>query len=194
MKPEIMEGMDWAGQNPAGWSACEKFNGWFAEWTGETLVTKEGIEYRAPKWFVRGLPRLRMSFELFPGYGNLHWLNGITRWRNLARWDDLRLILFDVPSFPGNFTRRIQEAATATRFPYADSLAAGRLAIVRHWPIKGYGQLFKDLETVKSRGGEGLMIHHPETHYRAGRTHNLLKVKHGPEARFLAGINPPTCP
>ena len=39
----MMHGSDYAGQDPRGWIVTEKFDGFFARWTGETLLTREGV-------------------------------------------------------------------------------------------------------------------------------------------------------
>jgi hypothetical protein len=52
---------------------------------------------------------------------------------------------------------------------------------------EGIDHLQRELDRIESLGGEGLMLRQPESHYEAGRSHTLLKVKrfHDAEARVV---------
>ena len=171
MKPPdktMMHGSDYDGQHPKAWAYTEKFDGFFARWTGTRLLTREGANYNPPDWFIAGLPDWPIDCELFAGYGNRGSLNGAPRWRDKNRWAGLRLIAFDCPEAGGDWPARIRSVPVTS---YAGAVA--------FTVCKGKRDLNGKLRAVLDRGGEGLMLRHPSAPYTVGRVNTLLKVKPG---------------
>jgi DNA ligase 1 len=168
----MMHGSDYAGQDPRGWIVTEKFDGFFARWTGETLLTREGVNYNAPEWFIRDLPLMPLDCELFAGRGMRHRLNGITRWKNKAYWAQLLvdLIVFDAPAVPGGYETRHD-------FILDHVTECHGILVVPRWTCSGKRMLVEALSVVRIRGGEGLVIRHPSAPYTVGRVPTMLKVK-----------------
>jgi DNA ligase-1 len=172
MKPEdsMMHGSDYTGQNPKNWVVTEKFDGFFARWTGAELFTREGKNYNAPKWFTVGLPAFALDCELFAGNGQRFTLNCAHRWTDKRRWGLAELIVFDAPSIVGCYENRHNVILKHT------TERAG-LRIAERWTCSGMPGLLDSLTVVKRRGGEGLVIRHPDALYEIGRTQTMLKVK-----------------
>lgn len=173
MKPnkDMMKGSDYAGQDVAGWIVTEKFDGFFARWTGERLLTREGVDYNAPEWFTKGLPRFALDCEVFAGYGNRESLNSAHCWTDKARWHSVELILLDTPMGRGAYSER--HAAIMNHLPERN----GHIRIPKRWTCTGKPGLLEALTGVKAKGGEGLVIRHPDAPYRVGRVQTMLKVK-----------------
>ena len=73
----MMQGSDYAGQDPAGWIVTEKLDGFFARWTGAKLLSRQGVPYNASQWFCgRGEPGLKLQVrpQVHDGCFNLKFL------------------------------------------------------------------------------------------------------------------------
>ena len=170
MKPDkdMQHGSDYAGQDPAGWIVTEKFDGFFARWTGRTLLTREGHDYNAPAWFTAGLPPFALDCEVFAGYGNRPFINSAHRWRDKARWRQVELIVFDAPGVCGAYAARRRAIAVLER---------PGLRVAPRWTCTGKPALVEALAAVRARGGEGLVIRQPAAPYTVGRVATMLKVR-----------------
>jgi DNA ligase-1 len=167
----IMHGSDYDGRNPQGWVVTEKMDGYFARWTGGRLLSRDGVDYRAPYWFTANLPPFALDCELFAGYGNRDSISNIhTRgelaWRKLG----LELVVFDAPTLEGGYI---------TRIGFAGGLLAGNpfARAVGNSVCCGMTDLLTTLGGVIERGGEGLMIRDAKATYTTGRVKTMLKVK-----------------
>ena len=62
--------------------------------------------------------------------------------------------------------------------------------LVDQFRVADHAELMARLEAVVAAGGEGLMLHHEDAPYRAGRSDDLLKVKPylDAEARVIAHL------
>ena len=172
MKPNktMMHGSDYAGQDPTNWLVTEKFDGFFARWTGQTLLTREGVDFNAPAWFTSGLPRFALDCELFAGYGKRETLNAAPRWKDKDRWNGLKLIAFDAPGLSGNYRSRHSEMDCAVHDTIHHQLTLC-------WTCLSKGAMLDNLCAVTARGGEGLVIRQPAAPYTIGRVSTMLKVK-----------------
>jgi DNA ligase 1 len=153
-------GVDYSGQNPAGWFMSEKFNGCRAYWDGEKLWTRNGNIVKAPKWFTAVLPRrVHLDGEIFTD-GDLEAARLATQYGKFT--PDIRFVVFDYPSAQGNWLKRVNS------WPGA----------VRGHVCEGRAHLEVFLNEIRARGGEGVVIRNPAvTGYEVGRTPNMVKVK-----------------
>lgn len=173
MSPDLamMHGSDYSGQDITGWTATEKFDGFFARWTGSNLISRQGIDLNAPDWFVAGLPAAPLDCELFAGYGKRGKMSRINRGSG-GRWAGLELVIFDAPGAGGNYSNR-------HAFLWAAVLQRPGLRVAKCWACSDKARLIADLAEVLSRNGEGLMLRHPDSPYIPSRTFTMLKVKAG---------------
>ena len=152
----------------------EKLDGVRAYWDGERLVSRSGNRFDAPSWFVEHFPRVPLDGELWMGRGTFERLSGAVRRQTPdgGQWREIRFMVFDLPSSPATFDRRLQrlrEMFETIESPY--------VALVEQFRVADRGELMDVLNRVVEGGGEGLMLHKDSSLYAAGRTGDLLKLK-----------------
>jgi len=157
-----------------GYWVSEKLDGVRAYWDGAQLWSKGGNRIAAPEWFTRGYPDQAMEGELWMGRGRFAEVSAaVRRLRPQAQeWRQIRLMLFDLPESRQPFAVRVQEmrALVAASSSYT-------LEMITQTPATDHDRLMLQLDKVMARGGEGLMLHHGDRVYHAGRSDAVLKVK-----------------
>ncbi|MED5431249.1 MAG: DNA ligase [Pseudomonadota bacterium] len=157
-----------------GYWVSEKLDGVRAYWDGAQLWSKGGNRIAAPEWFTRGYPDQAMEGELWMGRGRFAEVSAaVRRLRPQAQeWRQIRLMLFDLPESRQPFAVRVQEmrALVVASSSYT-------LEMITQTPATDHDRLMLQLDKVMARGGEGLMLHHGDSVYHAGRSDAVLKVK-----------------
>lgn len=168
-----MHASDYAGEDPRGWIVQEKFDGFFARWTGTQLLTREGHDFNLPLWFTQGLPAFALDCELYAGPGKRDMLQNIwnARGNQNERWLTATLIVFDKPFCADGYQQRYERisAALPRMVPH--------IQIARFRIGTSVDAMWDSLHTVHIEGGEGLIIRHPDAPYITGRVKKMLKVK-----------------
>lgn len=173
--PSVMLARDAApGLDPAGFLVSEKFDGVRALWDGRSLRFRSGLPVAAPAWFTQGLPPTPLDGELWLARGGFEALAGAVR-RLQPRddeWRALRYLVFDLPGAEGPFQQRAtQLAALVQQAGFASLLAVTQQA------LPDAAALHRRLDEVVRGGGEGLVLHHAQARWQAGRSDQLLKLK-----------------
>ena len=152
----------------------EKLDGVRAYWDGERLLSRKGNPINAPPWFVEHYPRVPLDGELWMGRGAFERLSGAVRRQvpDDAQWRGIRFMVFDLPSSPGTFDRRLQRLREMF-----ETIASPYLALVEQFRVADRAELMETLDRVVAGGGEGLMLHRGNSLYTAGRGDDLLKLK-----------------
>ena len=152
----------------------EKLDGVRAYWDGERLRSRKGNPINAPPWFVAHLPRVPLDGELWMGRGAFERLSGAVRRQRPddAQWREIRFMVFDLPSSPATFDRRLQRLREMF-----ETVASPYVALIEQFRVAGRAELMERLERVVAGGGEGLMLHKGSSLYAAGRSDDLLKLK-----------------
>ena len=152
----------------------EKLDGVRAYWDGERLLSRKGNPINAPPWFVEHYPRVPLDGELWMGRGAFERLSGAVRRQvpDDALWRGIRFMVFDLPSSPGTFDRRLQRLREMF-----ETIASPYLALVEQFRVADRAELMETLDRVVADGGEGLMLHKGSSLYTAGRGDDLLKLK-----------------
>lgn len=165
----------------------EKLDGVRGRWTGSELLTRNGHVVTAPAWFTRGWPDEPLDGELWAGRGMFEKASGTVRSlrANDKEWRQIRFMVFDLPAMDAPFAARVQrmqELLEAANIPWLQPVAQLR--------VDSVDALNALLEAVVAQGGEGLMLHHQDARYIAGRSSQLLKYKpyDDAEARVIAHI------
>ena len=160
----------------------EKLDGVRAYWDGERLRSRKGNPINAPSWFVEHLPRVPLDGELWMGRGTFERLSGAVRRRDPdeAQWRGIRFMVFDLPSSPATFDRRLQRLREMF-----ETLASPHVALVEHFRVAGRAELMERLDRVVAGGGEGLMLHRGGSRYAGGRSDDLLKLKKHQDAEAV---------
>jgi DNA ligase-1 len=92
-------------------------------------------------------------------------------------WRQIRFMVFDLPASGVPFSERVKRMRELV-----GKTSSYHLALVEQRPATDHGALLARLDRVLAVGGEGLMLHHGESIYTAGRTATLLKVKTSQDA------------
>jgi DNA ligase-1 len=152
----------------------EKLDGVRAYWDGQQLFSKRGNIYHAPAWFTRDFPSQSLDGELWIGRGTFEQLVSTVRKHNPvdAEWKQVKYMIFDLPASTTVFTSRLMEMQKLlgdSNHPY--------LQLIKQTRVDSHAALMRHLDQVIAAKGEGLMLHHGNAQYRAGRTNDVLKVK-----------------
>lgn len=186
--PPLMLAGQWRdGPDVSRYWVSEKLDGVRARWDGRTLWTRAGHRIDAPDGFTRGWPRQPLDGELWAGRGRFDQASGTVRLHppDIAGWRNLRFMAFDLPGHAGTFDQRL----AALRVLVARA-ASPTLELVAQQRIADTATLHRHLAATVAAGGEGLMLHHQDNPYRAGRSDGLLKLKpwDDAEARVVAHL------
>lgn len=158
----------------AAYFVSEKLDGVRGRWDGRTLWTRGGNRIQTPAAFTRGWPATPMDGELWIARGRFDAVSAVVRGhaRDEAAWAPVRFMVFDLPAHPGTFGERVAAmTALVARTGHA------QLQMVPQTRVATRIALDARLADVVARGGEGLMLHHGDARYVAGRSHALLKLK-----------------
>ena len=152
----------------------EKLDGVRAWWDGEGLVSRSGNRFNVPSWFVERFPPVQLDGELWMGRGTFERLSGAVRRQvpDDAQWREIRFMVFDLPSSPATFDRRLQRLREMF-----EAIESPRIALVEQFRVADQDELMDVLHRVVAGGGEGLMLHRGGSLYTAGRSDDLLKLK-----------------
>ena len=157
-----------------GYWVSEKLDGVRAYWNGEQLISKGGHVIKAPAWFVRGYPDTPMDGELWMGHGRFAEVSAAVRrlQPDAKEWGQIRYKVFDLPASDAPFSQRIQQMKAL-----ASASNAYTFSVIEQQPASSHAALLQRLDKVMAAGGEGLMLHHGDSLYQAGRSDAILKVK-----------------
>ena len=167
----------------SGWWMSEKLDGVRAYWDGKQFISRQGNLYHAPDWFIEGLPDTPLDGELWLDRKKFQRTVSIVRRQDKSdHWKEIRFLIFDAPAVKDPFERRVQairDLIAGLKSSYAQSH--------EHILCKSVEHLKEELARVEALGGEGLMLREPGSHYVAGRSATLLKVKtfHDAEATVI---------
>jgi ATP-dependent DNA ligase len=115
--------------------------------------------------------------EIYAGPGKLAEASNAVKNGHFHR--GLRYFVFDAPDATGTWLKRISEAQN--RIDGAFSVC------VSGFEFGWLEDLFHFYQSIRRRGGEGVMIRNPAVlHYETGRTSNLLKITAQNESLFAA--------
>lgn len=187
MAENVMLAKKWTEKiDPKGWLMSEKYDGVRFWWNPvkKTFTSRNGKPFTVPEDIIRMMPNIFLDGELWEGYGMFKHTSGIVRRTvNLTTWKDIKLMLLDDPMWPDNFVGRYQALKRISIPEFA--------CVVRQTTCSGLEHLKRFEQNVISRGGEGVMLKHPESPYEYKRSSYLLKVKrwHEDEA-VVTGYQP----
>lgn len=164
----------------------EKLDGVRGRWDGRRLVTRGGLVVEAPWWFTSEWPGVPMDGELWAGRGRFEEASATVRAGRSAgdaAWRRIRFMVFDLPRDPAPFAGRVRHMRAlvpAVQVPW--------LQVVDQFRVPDLATLDARLAAVVAAGGEGLVLHHVDALYHAGRSTGLLKYKlyQDAEARVVA--------
>lgn len=162
------------GMSLADYWVSEKYDGVRAYWDGKQLWTRGGERIVAPAWFTAPLPKQPLDGELWAGRGRF--AHAVSTARNQTpndiAWHEMRFMVFDLPTQPGDFTTRLgalRKLLPITGAPWVVPVPQERATT--------HAALQALLDKTVKMGGEGLMLHRGASAYRGERSNDLLKFK-----------------
>lgn len=165
----------------------EKLDGIRAYWDGKNLISREGVIFNAPNWFTANFPKEHLEGELWIGRGKFETVSGIVRSENKNNpdWQQIRLMLFDMPKHPGIFIERLEAMKNLV-----SNSNSQYLQIINQHKVLDQKALFKELHIIVRNGGEGLILHKADSFYKAVRNDDIIKLKtyEDEEAKVVAMI------
>lgn len=173
--PRLMHAISYVpGLDVAEYWVSEKLDGVRGHWDGRRLRTRTGAVIAVPGWFTEGWPVVPMDGELWIGRGQFERVSAIVRSAPASdpAWREVRFMVFDLPAHGGGFQAR---AAGIRRLLKQTAIAW--LHPVAQFRVANASELDARLGSVVAAGGEGLMLHHRDARYLAGRSDGLLKYK-----------------
>ncbi|MEN4903651.1 DNA ligase [Luteimonas sp. TWI1437] len=152
----------------------EKLDGVRGRWDGQALWTRGGHRIAVPAGFTLGWPAGSMDGELWLGRGRFDETSALVRGADPTdpRWRQLRFLVFDLPDHAGPFSERMAAMQVLT-----SGTAHPQLAMIAQTRLPSRAALDARLAEVVDGGGEGLMLHHRDARYAAGRSPALRKLK-----------------
>jgi len=154
--------------DPSGWLMTEKYDGIRAYWDGFNFYNKNGNLIPCPQKFKSSLPKFPLDGELWLGRNSFHHCRTVIGSQD---WSQLKLVVFDVPNHQGNFTERIDFLKQVI------PKRSQNILLASFTKVQNREHLIRTLEDTIAKGGEGLMISHPNNKYTTGRSNYSLKVK-----------------
>lgn len=165
----------------------EKLDGVRAYWDGNRLLSKSGREFTAPAWFTSALPAITLDGELWIERGKFAEVVSVVNKHTASdtEWHQLKYMLFDAPDPEIRFSERIVNLKSVVA-----EINTDWIRMIPQERFNNQASLQDKLQQIVQAGGEGLMLHHEDARYRAGRTNDLLKLKqfNDAEAHVIAHI------
>ncbi len=177
--------------DPAPYWVSEKLDGVRALWDGQTLRFRSGRTLLAPAWFTAQWPAQALDGELWMGHQTFDRVSAAVR-RSLpdeTEWRSLRYMVFDAPDRTSNFTERLAHIQRLLG-PSEPGRLGAWVQSVAQFRVADAAELTQHLSRVLGAGGEGLVLHHADALWQAGRSETLRKFKsvQDEEARVVAHL------
>lgn len=170
---------DLNGQWPGGWFWQEKIRDCRVMWDGAKFWTRSGHVVSAPKWFTKGLPRIRIDGGIWAGRHGFQIASNAVRLGG-HHWDEpeIRFAPFDLPDMAGCWDTRQREAvkaiagcACAVAIPFARVEDKETFTV----SANSYTGILMRLQRL---GSEGAIFRNPDSQtYETGRSKNLRREK-----------------
>jgi DNA ligase-1 len=164
----------------------EKLDGIRGFWNGQNLVTRGGNIIYAPTWFTQNWPDEYIDGELWSSRSEFEKISSCVRkhkpdtQKKTSCWQKIRFMMFDLPQYMGTFSQRIKKMNNLVEVTNSNYLLA-----IKQEKISSITLLHQRLSKVVNMGGEGLMLHHQEAHYKTGRSNDLMKLKRHDDAEAI---------
>jgi len=159
----------------SGWWMSEKLDGVRAYWDGCRFLSRQGNEYRAPAWFIEGLPEIPLDGELWLDRQMFQRTVSIVRRHDASdHWKEITYVVFDAPALGLPFEERQRELV---RILGKGLSPDSYVRVLEQAQCAGLDHLQSELDRVVKMGGEGLMLRQPRSQYDVGRSTTLYKVK-----------------
>lgn len=179
MKPRLMHGYDWSGQDVSGWWYSEKLDGWRAYWDGRSFISRQGEVFNAPDWFKAGMPSQPLDGELWAGPRTTH--NDVNSAIRSGDWLRLSFRPFDIPQLGFKVEDIAAKLASLPLPAHAQPVVYSR--------VETTDQAIAMMRHIVNAGGEGVMLRKYGSGYSPDfRSEKLLKLKPGMAVSMFCGF------
>ena len=159
----------------------EKYDGVRAIWDGTKLMTRHGRFINAPTWFTNFFPETPLDGELWVDYGYFDEASATIRRTKPINdeWVNIRYMVFDDLSDKVSvFKERLHNLHENHRtWSPMRGLSPSPIIVAQPYYPVNEEELLNLLDSVVSKGGEGLMLRHEFSEHPKGRSSELLKLK-----------------
>ncbi|MDD0824082.1 DNA ligase [Mannheimia sp. AT1] len=170
--PHLMLLGQYKDQDLTGWVMSEKLDGVRGFWDGSQLISRQGYPFNPPDYFIQHFPPFAIDGELFSECGKFEEISATVRATEPKGWYKLKLNVFDVPNAEGNLFERLNVLQQ-----YLAQNPNPHIEIIEQIPIQNKDHLQQFYQSILEKGGEGVVVRNPNTHYIQGRSAQILKIK-----------------
>jgi len=189
-------------QPPEGWYMSEKYDGYRAtlyydEEENPVFLSRTGKLFHAPKWFLAGMPSAKtlkgkiIDGELWAGRENFQLMGTVRKKVPVPEeWCNIQFVVYDITNIDKGFVERIKEllkivritkekwsTITQKNMDYPFNNQECPISFTEQKKITSHKQMDAFYNNILSKGGEGIMLKHPNSSYTNGRSSNMLKYK-----------------
>ena len=186
---------------PLGWYASEKFDGYrcliFYDYTGRLVfISRAHKEFNVPEWFKEAMPSHKLlkgrvlDGELWAGRENFQMMGAVRKKEPVdEEWLNISYNVYDITNDGKTFIDRQKDLINIVKiakiswnkkrkdlhYPY-DKLDCP-LVYTEQKKVTSIKRMEDYYKTIINAGGEGIMLKHPLSLYKGGRSSEMLKYK-----------------
>lgn len=186
---------------PLGWYASEKFDGYrcliFYDYTGRLVfISRAGKEFNVPDWFKEAMPSYKLlkgrvlDGELWAGRENFQMMGTVRKKEPIdEEWLNISYNVYDITNDGKTFIDRQKDLINIVKIakvswnkkrndlPYPYDKLDCPLVYTEQKKITSIKRMEDYYKTIIDAGGEGIMLKHPLSLYKGGRSSDMLKYK-----------------
>ena len=138
------------------------------------MYSRNGKLFFPPKYFKDALPKMALDGELWSDRNEFQKIVSIVKkqYENDG-WQQIKYMVYDAPKLKLPFKERIAAIENCLQ----EKGSSKYVELVKQDVCESNDYLFKRLDSVMAKKGEGLMLKDPSSKYEQKRSEKLLKVK-----------------
>ena len=178
------------GDPPVGWYCSEKYDGYRAQFNKNIFMSRGEKIFNSPEWFKLSMPCEHMDGELWISRDKFEEMGVVRKKVPIDdEWLSIKYLVYDLPTLNEPFNVRSKklrqivqennkrwEIFRMTLDKKFHKLKCP-LQFAKQIIIKNVDHMDEYYKTVIDKGGEGIMLKHPDSMYDGKRSDWLLKVK-----------------
>ncbi len=187
---ELHKNKEMKGNPPDGWIESPKWDGYRALWNGEEFISRGEKIFQSPEWYKMSMPKEHLDGELWISRDDFQGM-GVVRKKvpNDDEWIPIKFMVYDLPKYKGVFKDRLKELRKIVQEnnkrwekerlklePKFHKLKCP-LQFTKQTVVKNKEHFKVLYDEELKKGGEGIMLKHPDSLYEGKRSDWLLKVK-----------------
>jgi DNA polymerase/3'-5' exonuclease PolX len=186
---------------PLGWYASEKFDGYrcliFYEYSGRLVfISRAQKEFNVPDWFKQAMPSHKLlkgkvlDGELWAGRENFQMMGTVRKKIPVdEEWLNISFNVYDITNDGKTFLDRQKDLINIVKvakaswnkkrkdLPYPYDKYESPLVYTEQKKITSIKRMEDYYKNIIDVGGEGIMLKHPLSLYKGGRSSDMLKYK-----------------